>query len=70
MDFLLQYRVVEHFFQAVMHRVWQKEDKHQDVCKSDSYVQELEVHSILGQGGFSTVYAGTWHGSRAAIKVR
>lgn len=53
----------------MLHPVWQREDQQQLVCGSDSYISELEIHSVLGQGGFSTVYAGSWHGSRTAIKV-
>jgi hypothetical protein len=34
-----------------------------------AYTDELQLHSVLGEGGFSMVYNGTWHGSSTAIKV-
>lgn len=54
--------------QGVLHKQWQMQDK-QQACAS-SYLAELQLHSVLGVGGFSTVYAGSWMGSRTAIKVR
>jgi predicted Ser/Thr protein kinase len=54
--------------QGVLHKQWQMQDK-QQACAS-SYLSELQLHSVLGVGGFSTVYAGTWMGARTAIKVR
>lgn len=53
---------------AVLHSTWSLQDKQSD-CQQE-YLRELELHSVLGRGGFSTVYAGTWHGSRTAVKVR
>jgi hypothetical protein len=53
---------------AVLHSAWSLQDKQQD-CQQE-YLSELQLYSVLGRGGFSTVYAGTWHGSRTAIKVR
>eukprot|EP00883_Tetradesmus_obliquus_P008561 jgi/Sobl393_1/19286/SZX66850.1 len=52
---------------GVLHKQWQMQDK-QQACAS-SYLAELQLHSVLGVGGFSTVYAGSWMGSRTAIKV-
>jgi hypothetical protein len=52
---------------AVLHSTWSLQDKQQD-CQQE-YLKELQLYSVLGRGGFSTVYAGTWHGSRTAIKV-
>lgn len=52
---------------AVLHSTWSLQDKQSD-CQQE-YLGELELHSVLGRGGFSTVYAGTWHGSRTAVKV-
>jgi hypothetical protein len=52
---------------AVLHSTWSLQDKQQD-CQQE-YLSELQLFSVLGRGGFSTVYAGTWHGSRTAIKV-
>ncbi|KAF8056374.1 serine/threonine-protein kinase [Scenedesmus sp. PABB004] len=52
---------------AVLQKVWELQDKQQE-CASE-YVQELELHTVLGKGGFSTVYAGSWQGSRTAVKV-
>ncbi|KAF8056373.1 serine/threonine-protein kinase [Scenedesmus sp. PABB004] len=52
---------------AVLQEVWELQDKQQE-CASE-YVQELELHTVLGKGGFSTVYAGSWQGSRTAVKV-
>jgi hypothetical protein len=43
------------------------QDKQQ--AATSSYVSELQLHSVLGVGGFSKVYAGTWMGARTAIKV-
>jgi hypothetical protein len=40
------------------------------VAAATAYSDELQLHSVLGEGGFSTVYNGTWHGSSTAIKVR
>jgi predicted Ser/Thr protein kinase len=39
------------------------------VQAATAYTEELQLHSVLGEGGFSTVYNGTWHGSSTAIKV-
>ncbi|KAF6262257.1 kinase-like domain-containing protein [Scenedesmus sp. NREL 46B-D3] len=52
---------------AVLHSAWSLQDKQQG-CQQE-YLSELQLYSVLGRGGFSTVYAGTWHGSRTAIKV-
>jgi hypothetical protein len=52
---------------AVLHSTWSLQDKQSD-CQQE-YLNELQLYSVLGRGGFSTVYAGTWHGSRTAIKV-
>jgi predicted Ser/Thr protein kinase len=53
--------------QGVLHKQWQMQDKQQ--AAASSYLSELQLHSVLGVGGFSKVYAGTWMGARTAIKV-
>eukprot|EP00775_Hariotina_reticulata_P012562 gene12562-12694_t len=37
--------------------------------QSSSYVEDLHLHKLLGRGGFGVVYAGSWKGSPAAIKI-
>ncbi|KAF6257680.1 kinase-like domain-containing protein [Scenedesmus sp. NREL 46B-D3] len=52
---------------GVLQKQWQMQDK-QQACAS-SYLSELQLHSVLGEGGFGTVYAGSWMGARTAVKV-
>lgn len=41
------------------------------LCRgATGFVEELELQRLLGKGGFGSVFAGTWKGSPAAIKVR
>eukprot|EP00879_Flechtneria_rotunda_P010551 GHRR01011031.1.p1 GENE.GHRR01011031.1~~GHRR01011031.1.p1 ORF type:complete len:686 (+),score=203.86 GHRR01011031.1:176-2233(+) len=46
-------------------QVQRSNDKQRDM----EYVKELQLHKLLGKGGFGSVFAGTWKGSSAAIKV-
>jgi len=40
-------------------------------CSRDNeFVEGLQLVKVLGQGGFATVYLGTWKGAPAAVKVR
>ncbi|WIA12567.1 hypothetical protein OEZ85_006228 [Tetradesmus obliquus] len=52
---------------GVLQKTWQMQDK--QVACATRYSEELQLHSVLGEGGFSTVYNGSWHGSSTAIKV-
>jgi hypothetical protein len=36
---------------------------------SSTAMQELRMHRVLGRGGFGVVYAATWGGVPAAVKV-
>ncbi|KAF6257683.1 hypothetical protein COO60DRAFT_1701734 [Scenedesmus sp. NREL 46B-D3] len=52
---------------GVLQKTWRMQDK--QVQCATAYTDELQLHSVLGEGGFSVVYNGTWHGSSTAVKV-
>jgi predicted Ser/Thr protein kinase len=39
-------------------------------CRDTGYIEDLELHRLMGRGGFGSVFSGNWKGSAAAIKVR
>ncbi|KAF6260015.1 kinase-like domain-containing protein [Scenedesmus sp. NREL 46B-D3] len=51
-------------------QVQRSKDKVRDKENRDSgYIEDLQLHRLLGRGGFGSVFSGNWKGSAAAIKV-
>eukprot|EP00775_Hariotina_reticulata_P003126 gene3126-3404_t len=41
----------------------------QQLSQRAHYNEDLRLHKLIGKGGFAQVYAGSWQGSPAAVKV-
>ncbi|WIA40005.1 hypothetical protein OEZ86_013431 [Tetradesmus obliquus] len=51
-------------------QVQRSKDRVRDKENRDAgFIEDLELHRLIGRGGFGSVFSGNWKGSAAAIKV-
>ncbi|WIA31103.1 hypothetical protein OEZ86_001129 [Tetradesmus obliquus] len=61
--------LVQMLQQQVRNNLQASQVKLLQAARKGGYLQELELKRVLGKGGFGIVYAGTWKGCPAAVKV-
>uniref|UniRef100_A0A383WKH1 Protein kinase domain-containing protein n=1 Tax=Tetradesmus obliquus TaxID=3088 RepID=A0A383WKH1_TETOB len=61
--------LVQMLQQQVRNNLQASRDKLLQAARTGGYLQDLELKRVLGKGGFGIVYAGTWKGCPAAVKV-
>uniref|UniRef100_A0A383VTR4 Protein kinase domain-containing protein n=1 Tax=Tetradesmus obliquus TaxID=3088 RepID=A0A383VTR4_TETOB len=61
--------LVQMLQQQVRNNLQASQDKLLQAARQGGYLQDLELKRVLGKGGFGIVYAGTWKGCPAAVKV-